>query len=348
VEPRISLITLGVEDLVRARAFYEALGFSASAASQGDIVFFRAGALGLALYPRAALAQDAMVSEGGCGFRGMTLAHNVRERAEVAAVLAGAEAAGARIVKPAQDVFWGGHSGYFCRSGRPPLGGGVEPVLGDGGGWRDPIALIRAGAGAPRRAALPLRRIEFISAAMNGESITYRAASVDDAAALAAFAAASFIATFGHLYPPDDLEAYLEKSYAPAVIGCELAESGVSAAVALRGDEIIGYAMWGPVALEAPQQARGRELYRLYVDASVKGRGVAHMLMQMVLDDVCADGAEALWLSVWEDNARAQAFYRRYGFEHVGEHKFMVGRIADRDFIWRRALDASSSRIAAK
>lgn len=114
MEGRISIVTLGVTDLAASRAFYEALGFRASSASQGDIVFFQAEALALALYPRATLAEDATVAEEGSGFRGITLAHNVREKGEVATVLAEAQAAGGRIVKPAQDVFWGGHSGYFA------------------------------------------------------------------------------------------------------------------------------------------------------------------------------------------------------------------------------------------
>ena len=114
MEPRVSIITLGVADLGRARAFYEQLGFRASSVSQGDIVFFHAGAQALALYPRAALAEDAGIAPAGSGFSGVTLAHNVRTKDDVAAVLAEAEAAGGRIVKPAQDVFWGGHSGYFA------------------------------------------------------------------------------------------------------------------------------------------------------------------------------------------------------------------------------------------
>ncbi len=114
MEPRVSIITLGVANLARSRAFYEALGFHASSASQGDIVFFQAGGLGIALYPRAALAEDANVAEAGSGFRGLTIAHNVRAKEEVGAVLAEAQAAGGRMVKPAQDVFWGGHSGYFA------------------------------------------------------------------------------------------------------------------------------------------------------------------------------------------------------------------------------------------
>lgn len=114
MEPRISIVTLGVRDLARARAFYEALGFVVSSSSNDNIVFFQAGAMALALYGWEALAEDAQLPADGAGFRGLTLAHNVREKAQVAQVLAAAEAAGGRILKPAQDVFWGGHSGYFA------------------------------------------------------------------------------------------------------------------------------------------------------------------------------------------------------------------------------------------
>lgn len=115
VEPRLSLVTLGVADLARSRAFYEAgLGWPASAASQGDVAFFALGGVALALFPRAALAADAGVGAQGSGFRGVTLAHNVRDKAEVEAVMSAALAAGARLVKPAQAAEWGGVSGYFA------------------------------------------------------------------------------------------------------------------------------------------------------------------------------------------------------------------------------------------
>jgi catechol 2,3-dioxygenase-like lactoylglutathione lyase family enzyme len=115
IEPRISIITLGVSDIEKARRFYESgLGWTPSSASQGDIVFFPLGGIVLALYPRALLAEDATVGSSGSGFRGVTLAYNVRARNDVAAVLKIAESAGGAIVKPAQDVFWGGHSGYFA------------------------------------------------------------------------------------------------------------------------------------------------------------------------------------------------------------------------------------------
>ena len=114
MEPRVSLITLGVRDVARARAFYEALGFVASSASNESVAFFPAGGAVLGLFGWEPLAEDAGVPAAGDGFRGMTVAHNVRAKAEVATVLATAEAAGGRIVTPAHDVFWGGHNGYFA------------------------------------------------------------------------------------------------------------------------------------------------------------------------------------------------------------------------------------------
>ncbi len=101
--------------MARSRAFYEALGWTASNLSNDNVTFFQAGGVVFGLYGHAALAEDAVVRDEGLpGFRGVTIAYNGRDKAEVDAVLAEAEAAGARIVKPAQDVFWGGYSGYFA------------------------------------------------------------------------------------------------------------------------------------------------------------------------------------------------------------------------------------------
>jgi catechol 2,3-dioxygenase-like lactoylglutathione lyase family enzyme len=111
--PRLSIVTLGVANVPKARAFYESLGWQASAASQDAIAFFQLSGVVLGLFERNALADDAHVAPAGDGFRSVTLAHNVGSEAEVDAALAHAEACGARLVKPATKVFWGGYSGYF-------------------------------------------------------------------------------------------------------------------------------------------------------------------------------------------------------------------------------------------
>jgi predicted lactoylglutathione lyase len=113
MEPRLSFVTLGVADIARARVFYEKLGFKASSASNENVTFFDANGVVLALFGRAALAEDACVPDSKPGFSGVALAHNVGTEQEVESVLAEVQAAGGRIVKPAQRVFWGGYCGYF-------------------------------------------------------------------------------------------------------------------------------------------------------------------------------------------------------------------------------------------
>ena len=112
MEQRLSLITLGVADLGRASAFYEALGWRTGAAPADDVVFFQSGGMIVALWGRDQLAEDSGVEDSG-GWGGVTLAHNVRSPEEVDAVIAEAERAGARIARPGGKTFWGGYSGVF-------------------------------------------------------------------------------------------------------------------------------------------------------------------------------------------------------------------------------------------
>ena len=112
MEQRLSLVTLGVGDLARSRAFYEALGWSTGAAPDDDVVFFQAGGMVLALWSRASLAEDSGVTDGG-GWGGITPAHNVRSPAEVDEVIEQARAAGATIPREPAATFWGGYSGVF-------------------------------------------------------------------------------------------------------------------------------------------------------------------------------------------------------------------------------------------
>jgi uncharacterized protein len=112
MEQRVSLITLGVADLRRAREFYAALGWRVGAEPDADVVFFQAGGMILALWGRAKLAADSAVSDSG-GWGGVTLAHNVGSPAAVDAVIEQARAAGATIGREPAQTFWGGYSGLF-------------------------------------------------------------------------------------------------------------------------------------------------------------------------------------------------------------------------------------------
>jgi catechol 2,3-dioxygenase-like lactoylglutathione lyase family enzyme len=116
MEPRLTLITLGVADLARAVAFYrDGLGWPTNFKEGDGVAFFATAGTRLGLYGLHALCEDISpdTKPPAGGFGGITIAHNVRTKEEVAAVLAEAERAGGKIVKAAQDVFWGGHSGYF-------------------------------------------------------------------------------------------------------------------------------------------------------------------------------------------------------------------------------------------
>ncbi len=115
MEPRISIVTLGVANLQRSYEFYKALGFSSSGKPEDGIIFFKSSGVCLALYLLDKLAEDVSpdFSAQKGGFSGITLAHNTRSKDDVEKVLEQARLAGAKIEKPAQDVFWGGYHGYF-------------------------------------------------------------------------------------------------------------------------------------------------------------------------------------------------------------------------------------------
>ena len=113
MDQRLSLITLGVSDLERARSFYEGLGWRTNAGPDDDVVFFQANCMVVALWSRASLAEDSGVEDAG-GWGGMTLAYNTRSPDEVDAVIEEARAAGATITREPGETFWGGYSATFC------------------------------------------------------------------------------------------------------------------------------------------------------------------------------------------------------------------------------------------
>ncbi|RST87395.1 VOC family protein [Aquibium carbonis] len=114
MEPRVSIVTLGVHDLDRAVRFYEAMGLTRHAGITEGVAFYQMGGIILSLFPRGELAKDAGIDPDGSGFSGIALAYNTRSEAEVDAVLSRAVEAGGTIVRPAGRAFWGGRTGYFA------------------------------------------------------------------------------------------------------------------------------------------------------------------------------------------------------------------------------------------
>ncbi len=140
MEQRVSLITLGVADVGRARAFYEALGWRGQS-PDGEVVFFQAGGMVVALWSREKLAADSGVADGG-GWGGITLAHNVRTEGEVNAILQEAREAGGTVLREASRAFWGGYSGAFADPDGHPWEVAMNPgwTLTDDGSVRLEIA----------------------------------------------------------------------------------------------------------------------------------------------------------------------------------------------------------------
>jgi ribosomal protein S18 acetylase RimI-like enzyme len=169
--------------------------------------------------------------------------------------------------------------------------------------------------------------------------VTYRDAAAGDAAALAALARDTFVATFGGLYPPEDLGAYLRATYGVAIQAAQIADAARETRLAVQDGELIGYCGVGPMKL--PIDTGGRRAYEvrtLYVVEAAKGVGVAPALMEWALARARARGSDDLYLGVYAQNHRAQRFYARYGFEVVGRYDFPVGATLDDERIMRLRL----------
>ena len=170
-----------------------------------------------------------------------------------------------------------------------------------------------------------------------------RRAGPDDAADLAALGARTFVESFGHLYSPQDLQAFLDDSHAQAAYAKLLADPAYALWLAFGDDgEAMGYALAGPAGLphEDVKSADG-ELKRLYMRADAQGSGIGTRLFDEALAWLESDGPRTLWISVWSENYGAQRFYGRYGFEKAGEYEFIVGQQRDHEFIFRRHARAA-------
>jgi diamine N-acetyltransferase len=168
-------------------------------------------------------------------------------------------------------------------------------------------------------------------------SLAIRRATPEDARALSDVGIRTFVETFGHMYPPEDLQAFLEESHAPEVYARYLADPAYALWLLVDGDAVAGYALAGPSGLPHPDvAAQDGELKRLYVTPSLHNGGWGGRLFQAALDWLERDGPRTLWISVWSENLGAQRFYARQGFEKAGEYEFPVGRVRDREFMFRR------------
>ena len=164
-----------------------------------------------------------------------------------------------------------------------------------------------------------------------------RLAQPDDAEALSTLGKETFVETFGHLYTPENLAAFLE-NHAPERWAEQLADPAYAIRVAEAEGRPIAYAKLGPPSLPFTPQGHPIELRQLYVLKPWHGCGLAARLMEWTIAEARARGADELYLSVFTDNHRARRFYERYGFEFVQTYAFMVGSHADEDHIMRLAL----------
>jgi len=166
---------------------------------------------------------------------------------------------------------------------------------------------------------------------------TIRRATPADAATLAAIDMRPFVDAFGHLYAPEDLQAFLDENHAEAAYAKSLADPRYALWIAEDDGRAVGYAQAGPCNLPHPNVRAGDgELKRLYVQPGLQGAGIGGLLFAEALRWMERDGPRTLWISVWSENLGAQRFYARHGFAKAGEYEFPVGRQRDREFIFRR------------
>jgi ribosomal protein S18 acetylase RimI-like enzyme len=166
---------------------------------------------------------------------------------------------------------------------------------------------------------------------------TIRRASLADAETIAALGARTFSDTFSHLYPPEDLAAFLAEAHSVERARADLANPAKALWLVEADGAAIGYALAGPCKLPHPEVTPAcGELDRLYIAAEHHGGGLGSRLLAETLAWLEQDGPRRLWIGVWSENLGAQRLYARLGFEVVGTYEFAVGQVRDHEFIMRR------------
>jgi ribosomal protein S18 acetylase RimI-like enzyme len=171
---------------------------------------------------------------------------------------------------------------------------------------------------------------------------TIRRAGPDDAPTLSVLATRTFVETFGHLYPPQDLNDFLAESYAVERQRVILSHPDYAVWLLELDGVAVGHAAAGPCGLPHPEVQPGDgELKRLYLIKDQQSSGWGSRLLETALTWLEREGPRTLWLGVWSENFGAQRFYARYGFERAGEYLFPVGQVNDLEFILRRLPHAA-------
>ena len=163
---------------------------------------------------------------------------------------------------------------------------------------------------------------------------TLRRAQAPDAAALAELAERTFRDAFGAVNTPENMDLHCSASFGPAIQAREISDPDIVTTVAESNRQLVGFTQLRLLRRsKAVSFSRPAELHRIYVARERHGRGLARELMNAVIELAAREGCDGLWLGVWEENPRALAFYRKCGFQAVGEHSFSLGHEVQRDII---------------
>jgi GNAT superfamily N-acetyltransferase len=169
------------------------------------------------------------------------------------------------------------------------------------------------------------------------QDVIIRRAGPDDIQTLSQVGRDTFTETFGHLYPPEDLSTFLNSAYGIDYLAAALADPQRALWLVESEGVAVGHALAGPCDLpHADVRPDSGEVKRIYLRGAAQGGGLGARLFETVLAWLERAGHRDLWLGVWSDNHGAQRFYRRYGFNPVGEYGFAVGATVDRELIFRR------------
>jgi ribosomal protein S18 acetylase RimI-like enzyme len=179
-------------------------------------------------------------------------------------------------------------------------------------------------------------------ASMPSRLTNIRRADRGDAKRLSAIAEATFRATFSALNTPEDIDLHCHNNYSEEIQASEIADPDTVTLIGEQDAKLVGYAQlrWRKAPSFVVAKAPG-EIQRLYVVSNAHGKGVAHDLMNACIDEMTRRRSDVAWLGVWEQNPRAIAFYRKFGFVEVGEHVFLLGRDRQRDIVMARPVRRS-------